>query len=65
MENFHEMEIFQDIMETFQDMEIIMDMVIILDMETKHHTLIHGSTIGRRKQIYHQVYNLHADVLHE
>ena len=33
-------------------------MEIILDMEVKHHTLLYFTTIGRIKNIYHQVYNI-------
>ena len=39
-------------------------MEIILDMEAKHHTLLHGKNIGRRKYIYCQVYHLYANALH-
>ena len=56
------MEIFHD-MENFQDMEIILDMEIMLDMEVKHH-ILYFTTTSRRKQIYHQVYNIYDYVLH-
>ena len=73
MKIYHNMEIFHD-MEglvwkrvefhvEIQDIEIIQDMEIILDMEVKCHTL-YRTTIGRRKQIYRQVYNIYAYILH-
>ena len=57
-----DMQNFQD-MENFQDIKIILVMEIILDMEAKHNTL-YSTTIGRRKQIYRQVYNLYTYALH-
>ena len=45
-------------------MENIPDMEIILDMEAKHHKLLHSTAISRTKQIYHQVYNIYAYTLH-
>ena len=42
----------------------IQGMEIILDMEAKHHTIIHRANIGRRKQIYHQEHNLYAYALY-
>ena len=43
-----DMEIFQD-MKIIQNMEISLDMEIFLDIETKYHTLLYRTTIGRRK----------------
>ena len=64
METFHYIEIFQDMEGLVQKLVgiyvKIQDMEIILDMEGKHHTLLHCSTIGIQKQIYCQVYNLYA-----
>ena len=40
-----------------KDMEIFQTMEIILDIEDKHHTLLHSTTIGRIKQIYRQAYS--------
>ena len=62
-EIFQDMESFQD-MEIFQDIEIILDKEIILDIKAKHNTLLHCTTIGRRKHIYRHAYNLYAYVLH-
>ena len=74
MENFQDMEglvlkhvkMYVEIkdMEIIHDVEIILDMEIILDIEDKHPTLIHRTTIGKRKQIYCQAYNLYAYALH-
>ena len=47
-------------MENFQDMEIFQVMEIILDMEARHHKLLHRTTVGKRKQIYREAYNLYA-----
>ena len=44
--------------------ENFLDMEIILNMEDKHHTLIHRLAIGRKYKIYCQVYNLYANTLH-
>ena len=43
-------------MEIFQDVVIILNVVIILDMEAKHHTIVHRTSISRRKNIYHRSY---------
>ena len=56
------MEIFLD-MDIFQDMQIILDMEIILDIEVKHPAL-YRTTIGRRKQICRQMYNIYAYAHH-
>ena len=61
MEVFQHMEIMLN-MEIMLDMEIIPDTEFILDMEAKHHTL-QNTKIGRRKQIYCQVYNIYTYVL--
>ena len=45
-------------------MEIIQDMETNLDMEAKHHTLLHCTAIGKRRKIYGQVYNLYTYTLH-
>ena len=39
-------------------------MEILLDMEANHHTL-HCTTIGIRKQIYFQEYNLYANEIYQ
>ena len=64
------MEIFQD-MENFQDIDgllqkrveihvEIQDMETFQDRDAKNCTLLHRTTIGGRKQIYHHEYNLYA-----
>ena len=45
-------------MENIHDMETVLDLEIILDKEVIFHTL-YCQTIGRRKQIYPQVYNIY------
>ena len=50
-------------MEIILGMEFFQDTEIILDMEAKHLTL-HRATIGRRKKIYRQVYNLYSYAIH-
>ena len=42
-------------MEMFEDIENFQDMEIILDMEAKHYTLLHSTTIKIRKYIYRQI----------
>ena len=73
MENFQDMDIFQDmevllkksveIHVVIQYMENFQDMEIILDMEVKHHTL-YCTTISRIKQLFHETYKLYACALH-
>ena len=50
-------------MENFQGIEIILDVEIVIDMEAKLHKLLHRKTIGRRKQLYCQAYNIYVYAL--
>ena len=67
MKNFQDMEglvlKYVEIHVEIQDMENFKEMEIFLDMEDKHYTLLNGITIGSIKQVYCQVYNLHAYAL--